>query len=60
MPARFNELAAYNTRVSQGIAHTTEYTARMAALQAEFDQWSREANERDGIIRIDTSTEHDR
>ena len=41
MPERFNELAAYNTRVSQGIVHTVEYVERMAVLQAAFNEWNR-------------------
>jgi hypothetical protein len=36
---KFKELADYNTRVSKGIVHTPEYDARMAELQAEFDEW---------------------
>jgi len=37
---RWDELAAYNTRISQGIVHTDEYIARMREEQAEFDgQW---------------------
>ena len=53
MPARFNELAAYNTRKSQGVLHEPEYVARMAALQEDFNNWRDEANEREfpGIVR---------
>lgn len=40
MPARFEALAAYNARVSQGVVHQPAYVERMAALQAEFDEWN--------------------
>ena len=43
MPQRFCELADYNSRVRKGIVHTAEYAARMAALKADFGQWSAEA-----------------
>ena len=39
MPERFEELAGYNARKYKGIAHDPEYVTRMAALQAEFDEW---------------------
>ena len=39
MPKRFEELADYNARKYKGIAHDPEYVTRMAALQAEFDEW---------------------
>lgn len=34
---RWDELAAYNDRVSKGIVHTPEYTERMRREQARFD-----------------------
>ena len=40
MPQRFEELAGYNSRKSQGIQHDPEYVARMAVLQADFDRWT--------------------
>jgi adenylosuccinate synthase len=39
MPVEFQELAAYNTRVSQGVLHTPEFVARMAGLQGRFEEW---------------------
>ena len=41
MPEKFWELADYNAERGRGIAHTPEWDERMAALQAEFDQWRR-------------------
>ena len=32
------ELAAYNTRVSNGIVHTQKYQKRMKKLQERFDK----------------------
>ena len=32
-----DELGAYNTRVSEGIQHTKEYTKKMKKLQKQFD-----------------------
>lgn len=40
MPDKFHELATYNLHVSQGVEHTAAMKQRMAALQAEFDEWS--------------------
>lgn len=40
MPAKFQELADYNTRVSKGITHSPGYMARMVLLQREFDEWN--------------------
>ncbi|MEK6881674.1 MAG: hypothetical protein AABY22_18790 [Nanoarchaeota archaeon] len=39
MPSKFNELAEYNTRVSNGIVHTKEYQKRMKILQEEYNMW---------------------
>lgn len=39
MPAKFAPLAQYNGRVAEGISHTAEMHAQMAALQQEFDDW---------------------
>lgn len=52
MPTQFNELAYYNTRKHNGVVHDSAYAERMALLQAEFDQWRREANAREGIITV--------
>jgi hypothetical protein len=38
MPQKFEALAAYNAERARGIAHTAEWDAKMAALQAEYDQ----------------------
>lgn len=38
-PERFSELADYNARAWKGVVHAPEYAERMAALQAEFDEW---------------------
>ena len=38
MPQKFEVLAVYNAEVARGIVHTPEWDARMAALQAEYDQ----------------------
>ena len=46
MPQIFQELAAYNRRVTQGIVHTPAYQAMMAELQCKFDEWSAETRER--------------
>lgn len=40
MPPEFAELAAYNARVADGIAHDQEHAARMADLQAQFNAWN--------------------
>jgi hypothetical protein len=53
MPLRFNELADYNARVWKGVAHTPEYAARMAQLQAEFDEWNRADMVRAGYVAVD-------
>jgi hypothetical protein len=45
MPSRFEALAAYNTEVSRGLAHTPEYQERMRLLQTDFDVWRREAHD---------------
>ena len=52
MPQRFNELADYNARTYKGILHDPATVQLMAVLQAEFDQWWREANAREGIITV--------
>ena len=39
MPDKFHALAVYNSERARGIVHTAEWDGRMAALQAEFDQW---------------------
>jgi hypothetical protein len=41
-----NQLAAYNAERARGIVHTPAWTARMAELQARFDdaQWERRAS----------------
>ena len=44
MTKKFEELAEYNTRKSQGIMHHVEYMCKMMKLQKEFDEW-REKNE---------------
>lgn len=50
----WSELAAYNTRVAQGVVHTPDYVKRMAAQQATFareqerDLRTRGFEERDG------------
>ena len=41
IPEKFWELADYNAERARGIAHTPEWDERMAALQAEFDEWQR-------------------
>lgn len=41
MPERFKELAAYNTDRARGILFDDATTERMAALQREFDAYSR-------------------
>jgi hypothetical protein len=41
MPARFEALAVYNAERARGIAHTAEWDARMAALQADFSEWAK-------------------
>lgn len=53
MPERFNELADYNGRRSHGLVHDPATVQRMAVLQAQFDQWRREANVREGIVTIE-------
>jgi hypothetical protein len=42
MPAKFNALATYNGERGRGVTHSTEWAARMAALQQEFDDWRHE------------------
>lgn len=42
MPIVFDELAAYNTRCADGVVHTVRYRERMAQMQADFNEWSRE------------------
>lgn len=59
-PARFEELAGYNTRKYNGIAHDPEYVARMAVLQAGFDAWIRESNARRGHEMLAPPTGEDR
>ena len=39
MTGKFEVLAVYNAEVARGIAHTPEWDADMAELQAEFDRW---------------------
>lgn len=39
MPTKFERLAAYNGEVAHGLVHTAETDARMAELQAEFNDW---------------------
>ena len=38
MPDNFEMLAIYNAEVARGIMHTPEWHARMADLQAKFDE----------------------
>lgn len=45
MPSRFEVLAVYNAERARGIVHTAEWDDRMAALQAEFDQWVQRPDE---------------
>jgi hypothetical protein len=40
MPGPFEALAQYNSERARGLVHTPEWDARMAALQAEFDEWA--------------------
>jgi hypothetical protein len=37
MDPKFEPLSRYNGEVARGIAHTPEWSARMAELQAEFN-----------------------
>jgi hypothetical protein len=39
MPSRFEPLATYNAECGRGIVHTSEWDARMAVLQREYDEW---------------------
>lgn len=39
MPGKFEILAVYNGEVARGIVHTADWDARMATLQAEYEQW---------------------
>ena len=39
MPLRFNELAKYNTSISEGIVHTKTYIKMMNKLQEEYNLW---------------------
>jgi hypothetical protein len=39
MPGRFEALARYNAETWRGIVHAPEFTARMAALKVEYDEW---------------------
>ena len=41
MPLEFDELARYNRRCAQGIAHAPEYMARMHDLQQRYNEWRR-------------------
>jgi hypothetical protein len=41
MPARFQELASYNTDRNRGVVFDDATVARMAALQVDFNAWSR-------------------
>ena len=38
----FNELAGYNSRVSEGVVHTEEYSKKMKKLQKQFNKWIKE------------------
>ncbi len=40
MPGPFHALARYNGERARGLVHTPEWDERMAALQAEFDEWA--------------------
>jgi len=40
MPGPFDALARYNIERARGLVHTAEWDTRMAALQAEFDEWA--------------------
>jgi hypothetical protein len=60
MPDKFHALATYNSEVARGIVHTAEWDDRMAALQAEFDQWQYLAGTSDEDRIRDAMTEaHD-
>ena len=37
---RFRPLATYNAERDRGIVHTADWTAKMYALQQEFDLWT--------------------
>ena len=39
-PYRFQELAEYNARLSNGILHAPAYVARMAEEQRLFNEWA--------------------
>jgi hypothetical protein len=39
----FDELHRYNAEVQRGIVHTEEWRARMAPLQARWDEWREKA-----------------
>jgi hypothetical protein len=53
MPERFNELAGYNSRLSEGIVHEPRYVARMAALQADFNAWNEDQLRREGFVPLE-------
>jgi hypothetical protein len=40
-PAWFNALATYNAELDRGIVHTPEWDAKMATIQAGYDDWAR-------------------
>ena len=52
MPEEYEPLAVYNGERSRGIVHSAEYDAEMAALQEQFNHWSRERYRGDGVVRI--------
>jgi hypothetical protein len=39
MPERFEVLARYNSERWRGVAHTPEWDALMARIQADYDRW---------------------
>ncbi len=44
MPEKFEELASYNKRISEGVMHIESYRRRMEELQKEFNEWINERN----------------
>ncbi len=50
MPTKFNSLAVYNSEISRGLVHTSDWQTKMEKLQEEFDAWIRDSYTGDDVL----------